>query len=99
MKNKKPKAQDLPGIKGKGVAPEKIPALDEQIENLIDFRDDAATAKEGIKTAESALIASMEQHKLLEYQHEDMKLFMDKGKTKVKLKKVDSAPGEDSTED
>jgi hypothetical protein len=84
----RPRATDLPGIEGPGVAPVKIKELERLGDKFIEIRDEKAELASKLTKLEAQMAEIMEEHKLTKYQFSDQEIAIKKGKVHIKIKSV-----------
>lgn len=96
----RPKATDLPGMNGPGVAPPRYKELDRLADKFIDVRDAKAELATQLGKIETQIAEAMQEHGIKRYQFSDQEIVIKEGKVHVKVKtvKVEGArKGEDPT--
>lgn len=84
--SKRPKNQDLPGVTGEGVTPERIPELDKLADDGVDILDELEELKNRKATLFIALTDEMHSHGLLVYHSESgVDVKTETGKETLKL--------------
>lgn len=93
----KAKPQELPGVEGDGVSPQKkIPAIEKAADKYTTARDERmALTKKEVETRAN-LAAVMHENSLTRYVYDDLLVTCVPGKEKIKVKTID---GPDDLED
>lgn len=96
----RPKKQDLPGMTGDGVEPQKkIPAIEKAAENYTDVRDKRMELTKKEVAAHDALLQEMRNAEIEEYLYDDQLVKVKPGKCKVKVKTVHDPSDMDDEDD
>lgn len=84
----RPKAQDLPGVEGEGVAPVKDKKLEALADSFVDKRDEKAQLAEQMTAIESKIIDRMVELGTREFKYADKVVTIKIGATHAKVKTV-----------
>lgn len=95
----RPKADDLPGMDGPGVAPFKDSALTKFGGRLDDLRDQRATLTEEITQVEKNAVERMVELKISRYRYGDREMILRPGSAHVKTKEVKGDGADNGSEE
>ncbi len=84
----RPKAQDLPGVKGEGVSPVVDKKLEKLGDEFIDLRDGKAKLAEDITAVETKVLERMNELKIISYRFHDQIMQIKEGRVHIKIKTV-----------
>lgn len=99
-----PKTSDLPGIKGPGVAPKRIKAVDEKAEEYVKVRDRRMGLTKKEVQAKAELIDILHKNSesigadsegIMRYEYDDVVVELSPGKEQLKVRTASSPDGED----
>jgi hypothetical protein len=97
-RNGRPKAVDLPGMKGPGVEQVSDKKLDKLGDDFISIRDDKAKLAEELTAIEAKALDRMAELGITRYRFSDQEMILTPGKTHVKIKTVKSEGVEETEE-
>lgn len=94
----RPKAQDLPGVEGPGVAPVKYKDLEKPGDEFVELRDDKAELATKMTGVQTKIIDKMIEKGITKYRFSDQEIELIDGKRKVKVKTVKVASEDNDDE-
>lgn len=92
----RPKAQDLPGVEGEGVAPIKDKKLEQLGDEFIEIRDKKAELATELTGIETKILDRMREKGIEVFRFGDQEMKLKPGKTHVKVKTIKSEPEDGS---